>query len=65
MQVLIGIDMSKNCYITLRQQEKDAIHAAKERDPRFADGNRISDGAYVSLALGEYIDNLTDSEGDE
>jgi len=56
--------MTKDTYLTLRQEEKDTIHEAKALDPRFADDSRISDGAYVSLALREYMDNLT-TEGDE
>lgn len=55
--------MVRDTYLTLRQEEKDIIHECKEEDPRFADNSRISDGAYVSLALSEYMDNLT--EGDE
>jgi len=55
--------MSKNCYITLREKEKDVITECKAADPRFTDDSRVADGAYIALALREHKENLT--EGDE
>jgi len=54
----------KNTYLTLRPEEKSVIHQAKAQDPRFADNSRVADGAYVALALREYIQDLTDTEGE-
>jgi len=53
----------KNTYLTLRPEEKDVIHEAKAQDPRFADDSRVADGAYVALALREYMEKLTDEGG--
>jgi len=58
-------DMTKNTYLTLRPEEKDIIHECKAEDPRFTGDSRIADGAYVALALREYMENLTDAEGHE
>ena len=57
--------MTKSTYLTLRPEEKDVIHQCKSEDPRFSDNSRVADGAYVALALREYKENLTDTEGDE
>jgi len=50
----------KNTYLTLRQEEKDVIQKCKAEDPRFADDSRVADGAYVALALREYMEELTE-----
>jgi len=57
--------MAKSTYLTLRPEEKDVIHECKSEDPRFTDSSRVADGAYVALALREYKENLTDTEGHE
>jgi len=58
---LRGVKMTeKNTYLTLRPEEKEVIHEAKRQDPRFADDSRVADGAYVALALREYMEELTE-----
>jgi hypothetical protein len=46
----------------MEQSEKEQLHRAKERDPRFAEPSRITDGAYVGLLAQQSLDEF--EEGD-
>lgn len=54
--------MSSNQYVVMEQFEKKQLHRAKERDPRFAEPSRITDGGYVALLAQQAIEEF--EEGD-
>ena len=42
--------------------EKEQLHRAKERDPRFAEPSRITDGGYVALLAQQAMDEFEEDE---